>query len=147
MQLTDCKMVLYRPYITFAIRTVRTDRQTVYDLHWDANSCHENIPTNEMQFTDRKRPFTDCMPYLNPYGPYGSPVTWIIRIVTVRVYWTTPGQCTGMAPICIKRNLFTEKMSKSTQIKKSITELDLFDHYWLLIWLSLVISNVLWGCF
>ena len=42
-------------------------------------------PTNKMQFTDRKkfvtdpilllqyvRPFTDCMPSLNPYGPYGS---------------------------------------------------------------------------
>ena len=32
MQLTGCNKVLYGPYITFAIRTVRTDRQTVYDL-------------------------------------------------------------------------------------------------------------------
>ena len=25
-----------------------------------------------MQFTDRKQPFTDCMPFFSPYGPYGS---------------------------------------------------------------------------
>ena len=37
--------------------------------------------------------------------------------------------------------LHRKKNSKSTQIKKSIKELDLLDHYWLLIWLSLVISN------
>ena len=67
MQFTDRKK--FFTDITFAIRTVCTDRQTVY-----VHSCHENIlsPTNEMQFTDRKRPFTDCMSYLNPYGPYGS---------------------------------------------------------------------------
>ena len=34
-----------------------------------------------------------------------------------------------------------KKNSKSTDIKKSIKELDLLDHYWILIWLSLAISN------
>ena len=41
---------------TNEIRAVCTDRQTVYDL-----SCRENIlsPTNKIQFTDRKKFFTD----------------------------------------------------------------------------------------
>ena len=42
-------------------RSIRTDRQTVYN-----HSCHENIlsPTNEMRFTDRKTLFTDRTPLL-----------------------------------------------------------------------------------
>ena len=45
-----------------SIRSIRTDRQTVYD-----HSCHENIlsPTNEMRFTDRKTLFTDRIPLLS----------------------------------------------------------------------------------
>ena len=35
-------------YTSFAIRAISLDRQTVPTL-----SCRENIPTNEMQFTDR----------------------------------------------------------------------------------------------
>ena len=65
----------------------------------------------------------------------------------IPVFKPLTGQCTGMAPICIKRDLshdgvwcgrgewgwglgdHKEKNSKSTQIKKSIKELDLLDHY------------------
>ena len=44
------------------IRSIRTDRQTVYN-----SSCHENIlsPTNEMRFTNRKTVFTDRTPLLS----------------------------------------------------------------------------------
>ena len=45
-----------------SIRSIRTDRQTVYD-----HSCHENIlsPTNEMRFTDSKTHFTERIPLLS----------------------------------------------------------------------------------
>ena len=85
------------------VRTVLTDRQTVYN-----HSCHENIlsPTNEMRFTDRKTHFTDHIPLLSICSirtkhslqtvyPCCRSVrsvridTWLIRTVTVRVYWTT----------------------------------------------------------
>ena len=66
IQFTSCEFCVKKslkqsPYITFAIRTVRTARQTIYDL-----SCHENIlsSTNEMQFTDRKKFFTDRLSLL-----------------------------------------------------------------------------------
>ena len=51
--------------MTFAIRTVRTARQTVYE-----HSCPENVlsPTNEMQFKDRKKFF--IYPFCDSYGPY-----------------------------------------------------------------------------
>ena len=52
----------HRLYTTFTICTIRTDRQTVYTL-----SCLR--PSNEMQFTDRKWAFMDCMLFLTPYGP------------------------------------------------------------------------------
>ena len=43
-------------------RSIRTDRQTVYN-----QSCYENIscPTNEMRFTDRRTLFTDRIPLLS----------------------------------------------------------------------------------
>ena len=54
-----------------SVRTVLTDRQTVYD-----HSCHENIlnilsPTNnEMRFTDRKTLFTDRITlFVDPFDP------------------------------------------------------------------------------
>ena len=84
----------------------------IYDL-----SCHENIlsPTNEMQFADCKKLFTDPISLLrairtvrtdrqtiydlscreNIRSPTNEMqctdriVTWIKRTVTVRVYWTT----------------------------------------------------------
>ena len=42
--------------MSFAIRVISLDRQTVHDL-----SYHENIlsPTNEIQFPDHKKFFTD----------------------------------------------------------------------------------------
>ena len=49
-----------------SVRSVRIDKPYMSTL------AMKIFPTNEMQFTDRKRPFTDCMPYLNRCGPYGS---------------------------------------------------------------------------
>ena len=62
MRFTDRK-TLFTDFIPLlSIRSIRTDRQTVYN-----HSCHENIPspTNEMQFTDRKTHFTDRIPLLS----------------------------------------------------------------------------------
>ena len=53
-----------------SVRTVLTDRQTVYSY-----SCHENIliPTNKMRFTDRYTLFTDRIPlFVDPFDPYES---------------------------------------------------------------------------
>ena len=45
-----------------SIRSIRTDRQTVYN-----QSCHENIlsPTYEMRLKNRKTHFTDRKPLLS----------------------------------------------------------------------------------
>ena len=62
MRFTDRK-TLFTDRIPFlSIRSIRTDRQTVYH-----HSCYENIlsPTNEMRFTDRKTLFTDRIPLLS----------------------------------------------------------------------------------
>ena len=42
-------------------------------------------PTNEMQFSDRKQLFTDRTRVLQSIRI----LKWLIRTVTVRVYWTT----------------------------------------------------------
>ena len=62
MRFTDRKTHFTDRIPLLSIRSIRTDRQTVYD-----HSCHENIlsPTNEMRFTDRKTLFTDRIPLLS----------------------------------------------------------------------------------
>ena len=62
MRLTDRKTHFTDRIPLLSIRSIRTDRQTVYN-----SSCHENIlsPTNEMRFTDRKTLFTDRIPLLS----------------------------------------------------------------------------------
>ena len=62
MRFTDRKILFTDRIPLLSIRSIRTDRQTVYN-----HSCHENIisPTNEMRFTDRKTLFTDCIPLLS----------------------------------------------------------------------------------
>ena len=62
MRFTDRKTHFTDHIPLLSIRSIRTDRQTVYD-----HSCHENIlsPTNEMRFTDRKTIFTDRIPLLS----------------------------------------------------------------------------------
>ena len=62
MRFTDRKTLFTDRIPLLSIRSIRTDRQTVYN-----HSCHENIlsPTNEMQFTDRKTLFTDRIPLLS----------------------------------------------------------------------------------
>ena len=59
---TDRKTLFTDRIPLLSIRSIRTDRQTVYN-----HSCHENIlsPTNEMRFTDRKTLFTDRIPLLS----------------------------------------------------------------------------------
>ena len=59
MRFTDRKTRFTDRIPLLSIRSIRTDRQTVYN-----HSCHENIlsPTNEMRFTDRKTLFTDRIP-------------------------------------------------------------------------------------
>ena len=61
MRFTDRKTLFTDRINLLSIRSIRTDRQTVYD-----HSCHENIlsPTNEMRFADRKTLFTDRIPLL-----------------------------------------------------------------------------------
>ena len=62
MRFTDRKTLFTDRIPLLSIRSIRTDRQTVYN-----HSCHENIlsPTNEMRFTDRKTLFTDRIPLLS----------------------------------------------------------------------------------
>ena len=62
MRFTDRKTLFTDCIPLLSIRSIRTDRQTVYN-----HSCHENIlsPTNEMRFTDRKTLFTDRIPLLS----------------------------------------------------------------------------------
>ena len=62
MRFTDRKTLLTDRIPLLSIRSIRTDRQTVYN-----HFCHENIisPTNEMRFTDRKTLFTDRIPLLS----------------------------------------------------------------------------------
>ena len=62
MRFTECKTLFTDRIPLLSIRSIRTDRQTVYN-----HSCHEKIlsPTNEMRFTDRKTPFTDRIPLLS----------------------------------------------------------------------------------
>ena len=62
MRFTDRKTFFTDRIPLLPIRSIRTDRQTVYN-----HSCHENIlsPTNEMRFTDRKTLFTDRIPLLS----------------------------------------------------------------------------------
>ena len=62
MRFTDRKTLLIDRILLMTIRSIRTDRQTIYH-----HSCHENIlsPTNEMRFTDRKTLFTDRIPLLS----------------------------------------------------------------------------------
>ena len=62
MPFTDRKTLFTDRIPLLSIRSIRTDRQTVYN-----HSCHENIlsPTNEMRFTDRKTLFTDRIPLLS----------------------------------------------------------------------------------
>ena len=62
MRFTNRKTLFTDRIPLLSIRSIRTDRQTVYD-----HSCHENIlsPTNEMRFTDRKTLFTDRIPLLS----------------------------------------------------------------------------------
>ena len=62
MRFTDRKTLFTERVPLLSIRSIRTDRQTVYD-----RSCHENIssPTNEMRFTDRKTLSTERVPLLS----------------------------------------------------------------------------------
>ena len=62
MRFTDRKTLFTDRIPLLSIRSIRTDRQTVYN-----HSCHENIlsPTNEMRFTDRKTLFTERIPLLS----------------------------------------------------------------------------------
>ena len=62
MRFTDRKTLFTDRIPLLSIRSIRTDRQTVYNY-----SCHENIlsPTNEMRFTDRKTLVTDRIPLLS----------------------------------------------------------------------------------
>ena len=62
MRFTECKTLFTDLIPLLSIRSIRTDRQTVYN-----HSCHENIlsPTNEIRFTDRKTLFTDRIPLLS----------------------------------------------------------------------------------
>ena len=62
MRFTDRKTLFTDRIPLLSIRSIRTDRQTVYD-----HSCHESIlsPTNEMRFTNRKTLFTDRIPLLS----------------------------------------------------------------------------------
>ena len=57
------------PYITFAIRTVCTDGQTIYGL-----SCHENIlsPTKRCSWRTAKSSLRTEYYFCDPYGLYGS---------------------------------------------------------------------------
>ena len=62
MRFTDRKTLFIDRIPLLSIRSIRTDRQTVYN-----HSCHENIlsPTNEMRLTNRKTHFTERIPLLS----------------------------------------------------------------------------------
>ena len=62
MRFTDRKTHFTDRIPLLSIRSIRTDRQTVYN-----HSCYENIvsPTNDMRFTDCKTLFTDRIPLLS----------------------------------------------------------------------------------
>ena len=62
MRFTDRKTLFTDRITLLSIRSIRTDRQTVYN-----SSCHENIlsPTNEMRLTNRKTHFTERIPLLS----------------------------------------------------------------------------------
>ena len=83
MQFTDRKTHFTDCIPLLSIRSIRTDRHTVYN-----HSCHENIlsPTNEMRFTDRKPHFTDRIPCCRSVLSIRID-TWLIRTVMVRVYY------------------------------------------------------------
>ena len=61
MLFTDRKTLFTERISLLSIRSIRTDRQTVYHHY-----CNENIlsATNEMRFTGRKTLFTDRIPLL-----------------------------------------------------------------------------------
>ena len=74
-------------------------------------------PSNKMQFTDRKKFITDRIlllrsvrPFTGLYAIFKSLrsvriVTWIIRTVTVRVYWTTLNLCRASLETRRKREI------------------------------------------
>ena len=62
MRFTDRKTLFTEGIPLLSIRSIRMDRQTVYN-----HPCHENIlsPTNEMRLTNRKTHFTERIPLLS----------------------------------------------------------------------------------
>ena len=62
MRFTDCNTHFTDRIPLLSIRSILSDRQTVYN-----HSCHENIqsPTNEMRLTNRKTHFTERIPLLS----------------------------------------------------------------------------------
>ena len=62
MRFTDRKTLFTERIPLLSIRSIRMDRQTVYN-----HPCHENIlsPTNEMRLTNRKTHFKERIPLLS----------------------------------------------------------------------------------
>ena len=62
MRFTDRKTLFTDRIPLLSIRSIRMDRQIVYN-----HSCHENFlsPTYEMRLTNRKTHFTDRIPLLS----------------------------------------------------------------------------------
>ena len=74
MRFTDRKTFFTDRIPLLSIRLIRTDRQTVYN-----SSCHENIPSPTYETV-----YPCCRSVRSVRID-----TWLIRTVTVRVYWTT----------------------------------------------------------
>ena len=87
MRFTDCNTHFTDRIPLLSIRSILSDRQTVYN-----HSCHENIlsPTNEMRFTDRKTLFTDRIPLLSIrsvsyWGYENDPHNWSTALLRERL--------------------------------------------------------------